>query len=561
VRIPSILRSVVLASAAAVVFGFSWLLRYNDAEGGFAGLLDDHFFYLVRGFQMLYGELPDRDFVDIGAPLTYALSAGMQLALGRSTWPEIVLCVTLLSSSAALTCIAAARASGSIGLGVLASLFQVALLPRYYNYPKLISYAAAIPATWLLADRPTWPRRILVALVTVAAFLLRHDHGIFIGIFVTLTLLLDRDPSRSRLREVAWYAALVVLFMLPYLVYLEVHGGIATHFITANSWSMRDRGRAPLKWAGFELPGAAASASLAYGVAVLRHNIVALLFYFFVALPFVAAALLPVAGERWRPDFLRWRGRIAALAVLGFLLDVGFLRGALGARIADVSVPQSILVAVVISICWRLMSRAQGDRVITRLAAASALGVIAAIAGTVFAGMGEPLRRSGWLESAGAVVGRAQHATKQLQQTWPLDRWSSPTSQGPIRLAFYLEACTRPTDRVFISPYLPAVPALARRPFSGGHPDLRPGFFDTEADEALFLARFETQSVPVLVMPIDEDRAQFDAGFPRVAAYFESRYERLGERELGDGLRLAFMADRRRIPSGWYDVLDLPCYR
>lgn len=559
-RIRSIVRSLVLASAAAAVFGFSWLLRYNDAEGGFAGLLDDHFFYLVRGFQMLYGELPDRDFVDVGAPLTYALSAGMQLALGRSTWSEIVLCVTLLSASAALTCIAAARASGSIGLGVLASLFQIALLPRYYNYPKLISYAAAIPATWLLADRPTWPRRILVAVVTVAAFLLRHDHGVFIGIFVTVTLLLDRDSSKSRLREIAWYAGLVFLFTLPYLVYLELHGGIATHFITANTWSMRDRGRAPLKWAGFALPGDMAGVSLAYGIAVLRHNIVALLFYFFVALPFVAAALLPVADDRWRADWVRWRGRIAALAVLGFLLDVGFLRGALGARIADVSVPQSILIAVVISVCWRLY-RAQDPRVTTRLAAASALLVIAALVGTVFAGMGEPLRRSGWLESAGAVVGRAQHATKQLRQTWPLDRWSSPTSQGPIRLAFYLEACTRPTDRVFISPYLPAVPALARRPFSGGHPDLRPGFFDTEADEELFLARFETQSVPVLVMPIDDDRAQFDAGFPRVAAYFESRYERAGERDLGDGLRLAFMVDRRRVPSGRYDVLDLPCYR
>ena len=56
---------------AVGVFVVSWLFRFNDPGGSFAGLTDDHFFYVVRGWQILFGDLPVRDFVDHGAPLFY----------------------------------------------------------------------------------------------------------------------------------------------------------------------------------------------------------------------------------------------------------------------------------------------------------------------------------------------------------------------------------------------------------------------------------------------------------------------------------------------------------
>src|SRR5688500_18921043 len=71
------LRRVVVPAIAALVFGFVWLLRFNDPNGSFAGLTDDHFFYLTRGWQILYGELPVRDFVDHGAPLYYYTAAAV----------------------------------------------------------------------------------------------------------------------------------------------------------------------------------------------------------------------------------------------------------------------------------------------------------------------------------------------------------------------------------------------------------------------------------------------------------------------------------------------------
>ena len=66
-----------MAAVAACVFVFSWFFRFNDPNGGFAGLTDDHFFYLLRGWQILLGELPVRDFVDHGAPLYFYVSAAV----------------------------------------------------------------------------------------------------------------------------------------------------------------------------------------------------------------------------------------------------------------------------------------------------------------------------------------------------------------------------------------------------------------------------------------------------------------------------------------------------
>ena len=149
--------ALLLASAA--VFAFAWLLRYNDPEGEYAGLTDDHYFYLVRGWQMLFGELPDRDYVDPGAPLTLLLSAAMQVWLGRGVWAEHIFGVTALAVAAAATCAVAAYAARSITLGILAALFEIALFPRLYNYPKVLVYAVAIPAIWAWAAQPRPARR------------------------------------------------------------------------------------------------------------------------------------------------------------------------------------------------------------------------------------------------------------------------------------------------------------------------------------------------------------------------------------------------------------------
>lgn len=182
-----------MAAAALAVFVFSWFFRFNDPNGGYAGLTDDHFFYLVRGWQILYGELPARDFVDHGAPLYFYVSAAVQWLLGRGTLSELVFSTTMIALAAASTFWLAARASGSVLAGLLGAAFQVFLLPRFYNYPKLLVYAAAIPVLWWYADRPGRTPIVWLAVITVIGFLLRHDHGVFVALASS-----RHDPARRR---------------------------------------------------------------------------------------------------------------------------------------------------------------------------------------------------------------------------------------------------------------------------------------------------------------------------------------------------------------------------
>ena len=148
-------RTVVIGALSFLVAVFSWLLRFNDPGGSFAGLTDDHFFYLVRGWQILFGDLPVRDFVDHGAPLFYYIGAAVQVLFGRGTLSELAFCATALAVGAAATFWLSTVASGSILAGLAGVLIHVWLLPRFYNYPKILVYAAAIPLLWWFADRPT----------------------------------------------------------------------------------------------------------------------------------------------------------------------------------------------------------------------------------------------------------------------------------------------------------------------------------------------------------------------------------------------------------------------
>ena len=149
-------RRFAMATVAIAIFVFTWLFRFNDPNGGFAGLTDDHFYYLLRGWQILFGELPVRDFVDAGAPLYFYVSAAVQLLFGRGTLSELAFSTTLIALASALTFWLAARASGSICLGVLGALFQILLLPRFYNYPKILVYSAGDPVA-VVVRRPAWP--------------------------------------------------------------------------------------------------------------------------------------------------------------------------------------------------------------------------------------------------------------------------------------------------------------------------------------------------------------------------------------------------------------------
>ena len=567
VRADSHVRRVVVAAATVLVFVFCWFEKFNDPIGSFNGLSDDHLFYAVRGWQLLFGEWPSRDFVDHGAPLHFALSAVAQAVLGRGALAETLLTLTALALGVAITFRLVVRASGSIGVGLFAVLFQMMLGLRLYNYPKILVYALAIGALWSFADRPSWRTRTVVALVTAFGFLLRHDHGLYVGLgMLVLLVLLDGTAWRERLGHAAAYGATVVALLAPYLLYLQVYGGIVTHFVTASTWAARDRGRAAFEWPSWTPVDTPVTSPLAWLYDATTVNLEWAIFYTMAAWPVLALLVLLCSRSALRPDWPHARAKLGAVVVLAAVTSVGFLRSPLFARFADVSVPQVILLGWLLGSALHAARSGLADRPV-RWPAVRGVAAAAAVAALLWTpavrvaqAAPEVLDRSAMLDGPAEFADRVAAIARSQARTWPLENWLDPEAPGAMRLALFLHDCTAPTDHVFVSGYLPQAVAMANRPFAGGHADLRPGFFATEADQHLTIARFERQSVPIAVVPRADEYEAYRAAFPLVTRYFDQRYTWFAERDLGDGVVVGLLVERGTAPTDWHPLVDAPCY-
>jgi hypothetical protein len=569
-------RLAVMGVLAAALFVFAWLYRFNDPNGSFAGLTDDHFFYLVRGWQMLFGDFPVRDFVDHGAPLYYYVAAAVQLVMGRGTLSELVFSVTVLAACASATFWLAARGSGSIAAGLVGAGFHILLDPRFYNYPKILVYVLAVPLLWRFAEKPTAAPRFWLAVVTVIGFLFRHDHGVFVAVaMAVLLLLMERQRWLERLKHAVVYGALVCALVSPYLLFVQLNGGVVSYFEQAMAWAERDRDRAPVVWPGlFENPDGVSDEArspnvLTRSVAVVRDNITAWTFYAEIALPLVALALLALSPVAFRPTWPQARAKIGSVAVLALALDAGFLRSPLAARLADPSVPLAILLAWMLVALARLFAGTADLQPSVRGAAGlvrtAALIVTAPLLFVFAAGMTrdlyDRLDKANLTERFGKGFERASSMVTSVRDDWHLESWlDRPGRPELYDLAFYVNACTLPTDRVLVQAYMPQVLALARRAFAGGHADLRPGFFTSPSAQDLTVARLQRQSVPIVLLEAGKPLENFRESFPIVTAYLDKTYRVAGTREFDGRFGTTLLVRRDREPTATYAPLGWPCY-
>jgi len=223
------------AAAAAFVATFAW--RFLT----FTGFTNDHYAHLALAQQWLLGDRPVRDFTDPGWPLAYLLSAVAWRVAGDAMWVEWALVATALAIAAACTVIAAHRLSGSLAIAILVTALEIVIFPRTYAYPKIAAYAVAACAMIAVAARPSWPRILVTAGAIAVAFLLRHDHGLYIGIASAVCVALAGSRRPSRLREmltaaargVAGLTAATAAFLLPWILFITLNGGLPAYFETA----------------------------------------------------------------------------------------------------------------------------------------------------------------------------------------------------------------------------------------------------------------------------------------------------------------------------------------
>jgi hypothetical protein len=500
----------------------------------------------------------------------------VQLLMGRGTLSELLFSTTVLAACASATFWLAARGSGSMAAGFVGAAFHILLEPRFYNYPKLLVYVVAIPLLWRFADGPTAALRFWLALVTAIGFLFRHDHGAFVAAAMAVQLLLmERVRWLEKVKHAVLYGAIVLALLAPYMLFVQLNGGLGSYFEQAMAWAERDRDRAPVVWPGlFANPDGvsdeARSANPATrSVAVVRDNITAWTYYAEIALPLVALGLLVLSPVAFRPTWPQARAKIGMVAVLALVLDAGFLRSPLAARLADPSVPLAILLAWILVALARLLF-VPGDlspsmRSQAWLVRAAGIAASAPLLFVFAAGMTKDLYdrldKANLTERWGKGFERASNIEEQVRRNWRLESWlDQPDRPELYELAFYVNACTLPTDRVLVQAYMPQVLALAGRAFAGGHADLRPGFFGSTSAQELTIARLRRQSAPIVLLEAGESYGNFREGFPLVTAYLEQEYRVAGTKEFDGRFGTTLLVRRDRQPTGTYAPLGWPCY-
>ena len=206
------------------------------------GLVDDHFDRISRGRQIAqYGELPFRDFFDPGHFLTLFSSAAVQRVFGDNLLGEALLNVVCFSAGFTLVFLLLSRTARSVPFAMLLTALVVAAGPRFYDYDKVLFYPLGVFLCWRYIDRPCARGLLALALGTVIAFWFRYDNGIYIACAAGVSLAVVHWDNRITLaRRLGLYCGVVVLASLPFLVFLQLNGGVLEYIYQIASYARRE---------------------------------------------------------------------------------------------------------------------------------------------------------------------------------------------------------------------------------------------------------------------------------------------------------------------------------
>jgi hypothetical protein len=537
-------RRLWITAAAVFVFAALWqFLTYN-------GFPNDHYFHVARARQMLLGEWPVRDFVDPGAPLQYVISAVSRWMFGDVAGPELLVVALGVAVGAAATVICASWLSRSLIVGAAVAVLEVLASPRSYSYPKMLLYGLAGCVIVAVASNATRTRLVIAASLTAVAFLMRHDHGVFIGLASTAAVVLSApDPARA-IRRLALYAGAVAVLLAPWAVWVQYYQGLVPYFEMGVAVSRREADISLLRdWPQLQFADGLTTTA----------NLQAWLYYLFWSLPIIAVAIAVVRRvirrERWAGESVS----VVGVAILALALDATFLRNPLETRLADATVPAALLAAWLLGLVWTMRSR-----LAIRLTAGVAAAAVLVYTAVAIWRIGDVTDK---LDEVGAFADDLEHVQQHTAAvisalTNPeIDARKLPSrvSAGLVPFMRYVNRCTEPTDRLLVSGPYPDVFVLSRRGFGGGHIAFLEKFYHSDADQELTLKRLQRQSVPFVVLPLDEQDA-FARSFPKILAHVSAAYDQLAEIPV-DGLKgVRILVERTRTRIGTDSETGWPCF-
>jgi len=540
-------RTVWLTTAALGVLAFGFRLVT------LRGLSNDHYMHLAWAQQLLFGELPGRDFVDPGMPLTYTLSAIVQ-HLSPGPFSEGVLTCVLLAVAASATFLVVAELTGSIAFGVAATLFEIAIEPRLYSYPKILVPAVALLLIQHYLRHPSRLRLVGLAAWTGIAVLFRHDLGVYAAAGIGAALLVAHATDWQRTgRVLAEYAVALVALMSPYVLFVQWAEGVGEHLHEAIEFAKGEAHQRFITPPTFPFWSDGDSAS--WG----QMDSAVFLFYAAHALAILCAVLLARLNERRTP-----RDAVAAAGfamLLMYLLIV--LRHPIDSRIQDVAALLAINGALALDESWQratVVVRNGGSSSLLMRGLPLLVAVIVVSGGIVntwiLGGVPNRLKETRVLDGFGTI----KHTIEVVKETgtvWPWERfWPAGEVPSAVR---YLHACTTRDDAVLLTWAAPEYYYFAQRRFGAGHAlFLPPDAFTTRHDQARMLDRIRRDRIPVVL--INETRSdEFANAYPEVNRYIRDSYIPVGNFTIRDGSLVTVAIGRDAKSTATYDPDGWPC--
>jgi hypothetical protein len=505
---------VVLCGLVIVHAAFSLAM-----DGPLSG--DDHY-ALWTAHGLWAGDVLNRDVFDPGTPLQTLVSYLGQLASGHRPITEAVLGGLCKVIGVVLTYLLARAASGSRWIGaIVAALVAILALPSgVYAEDRMILYPGAILAVWRYLKNPATASTVPLGVITAIAFLLRHDHGVFIGAPFLLAIVWTR---RSPLPFLLTAFALT----LPWLIWVQTTEGLMTYFTTRLHFS------AALGLTD-QRPG------FGFGFPLLsRDNAFRLIWQ-----GAVAATAAGLALALWRRDKrMVVLGLIVGLAEAGIMREIGRYP-----ELAALWLPLG---------AWALR---QAPAVLAVPLSSAALLLVGASALTVTGAFREiPQVALG----GGGLANRLVEGFRLQSIYPPIDLYSPPGGTDDRLLVRYVYECLDPVDRVWETSIWFSLPYQSERRVVE-HLYWVKGF-RRELDAEFAAALPGKGYPPLIVTRYQKDPLDAFRDYPMTRALVAREYETFTSPRLdeyrADVVDVQLLKHRDRPVTGRFEPLDLPCFR
>jgi hypothetical protein len=528
-------------------------------------LFDTNFYVLWEATALLAGDRPYRDFYLMGWPLLTLISTAMQWVVGYRLIGEFLIQWTFIVAGILIGFRLATRLSHSIWASLTTTLVAIAIVAATptFQFPKLFFYPIAVWVAWWYMEAPSIRRAAAVGLVTAAAFLYRHDHGIYIALAALLAFVLARaiNPAtkgwRSSALEAIAFAVTAAVTVMPWAMLVQRREGLIDYVQTRAAWgrtwspdrfpyyALRDLNPASVVPGGTFPPRAAAEhwllqlTLLMPVFVVVRAAIEAITrrrnghpISLEIAQAVVAAVMVMIVGIRLFREDGYFTVVLPLSAALGAQLLVGPQRNAVKAwRVAQRILCAGMLVVTVVAVvgyvnAWDLLNWSEIDELAPTYRQLLTTPPIDA------------------LESDD----RARHVQ-------PADWLTSDADERQKIALRYMHECTRDGDRIFVTGSTPyQVGYYTERPIAGGQLQWHHGWRSDPVHARQSLILLQNQSVPFAFSTHDPVLVDLEK-YPDIQRYFEQNYIEV------EGSQGLLLVDRRRQPTARFGVLGLPCFR